>query len=64
MREQLFEPFITTKTAGDGTGLGLYISYEIAKNHGGEILVHSEPGCGAAFELRLPIDDRHSLEGS
>jgi signal transduction histidine kinase len=61
--EHLFEPFFTTKAVGAGTGLGLYISYEIVKNHGGEILVHSDPGRRTAFEIRLPIDDRHSLQG-
>lgn len=55
VREHLFEPFFTTKAVGLGTGLGLYISYEIAKNHGGEILVRSDPGCGSTFELRLPL---------
>jgi two-component system sensor histidine kinase HupT/HoxJ len=51
--DKLFEPFFTTKTVGEGTGLGLWISYAIAREHGGEIaLLPTE--CGALFVLRLP----------
>jgi signal transduction histidine kinase len=54
-RERLFDPFFTTKPAGEGTGLGLYISHQIVRGHGGEILVDSVPGSGASFEVRLPV---------
>jgi PAS domain S-box-containing protein len=54
-RERLFDPFFTTKPAGEGTGLGLYISHQIVRGHGGEIRVDSTPGAGAAFEVRLPL---------
>jgi signal transduction histidine kinase len=55
IQHRLFEPFFTTKPADQGTGLGLYISYEIVRAHGGEIRVESAPGAGAIFEVRLPI---------
>jgi PAS domain S-box-containing protein len=55
IQHRLFEPFFTTKPADQGTGLGLYISYEIARAHGGEIRVDSAPGAGATFEVRLPL---------
>ena len=54
-RERLFDPFFTTKPAGEGTGLGLYISHQIVRGHGGEIAVDSAPGQGATFEVRLPL---------
>jgi len=56
IREHLFEPFFTTKAVGEGTGLGLYVSYEIAKNHGGELRLATDVARGTAFELRLPVD--------
>ena len=53
-QKTLFEPFFTTKPKG--TGLGLYITHEIVKRHGGSLTVHSDPGRGATFTVELPLD--------
>ncbi|HID96779.1 MAG TPA: hypothetical protein EYP57_01085 [Thermodesulfobacteriaceae bacterium] len=53
---RMFEPFFTRKPHGKGTGLGLSIVHGIVKRHCGKISVHSRPGCGARFEILLPVD--------
>ncbi len=53
-RERLFDPFVTTKAAGKGSGLGLSICRRIVTEHGGTISVDSPPGGGASFTIRLP----------
>jgi two-component system, NtrC family, sensor kinase len=55
-RKRIFEPFFTTKDVGEGTGLGLSVSYFIiAENHGGSMTVESAPGKGSKFIIRLPL---------
>ena len=52
---KVFQPFFTTKPNGEGTGLGLSLSYDIVtKGHGGEIRVESKEGEGANFTIQLP----------
>lgn len=55
--EKIFDPFFSTKPAGEGTGLGLSVSYGIIKDHRGEILVRSEPGQWTEFTILLPASD-------
>jgi signal transduction histidine kinase len=57
IRQKIFQPFFTTKPTGEGTGLGLSLSYDIIKAHGGEIRVNSEEGKGSEFVIKLPTPD-------
>jgi signal transduction histidine kinase len=54
LHERIFDPFFTTKDPDQGTGLGLSVALEIARDHGGALEVRSRPGEGATFTLRLP----------
>lgn len=54
--DKIFDPFFTTKEVGQGTGLGLSVSMQLAKQHGGELTVQSQPGQGSMFCLRLPLE--------
>jgi len=57
IRKRVFEPFFTTKPVGEGTGLGLSVSYFIiSENHGGEMSVESQPGNGTKFIISLPVE--------
>lgn len=53
--DHIFDPFFTTKEVGQGTGLGLGISYDIIKKHGGRIDVSTQLGVGTCFTIRLPL---------
>ncbi|MEP7107440.1 MAG: ATP-binding protein [Ferruginibacter sp.] len=53
--DKIFQPFFTTKPTGQGTGLGLSLSYDIIKAHGGEIKVGTKDGEGAEFIIQLPV---------
>ena len=53
--EKIFDPFFTTKATGEGTGLGLSVSYAIVKEHKGSIRVASSPEQGTTFTLRFPV---------
>ncbi|MDH3448557.1 MAG: ATP-binding protein, partial [Gammaproteobacteria bacterium] len=53
---RIFEPFFTTKTVGEGTGLGLSLTYNIIQEHGGSISVSSEVGRGCRFDIILPVN--------
>lgn len=59
---KLFDPFFTTKPVGEGTGLGLSLSYSVAETHGGELSVRSVVDEGTTFRLRLPVR-QNALKG-
>ena len=52
--DKIFQPFFTTKASGEGTGLGLSMSYDIIKSHGGELKVESKEGEGTTFTIDIP----------
>jgi len=53
--ERIFDPFFTTRPVGEGTGLGLFVSYGIVSDHGGDIDFESQPGTGSCFTVWLPL---------
>jgi signal transduction histidine kinase len=53
--DKIFQPFFTTKPTGEGTGLGLSLSYDIIKAHGGEIKVQTKEGEGTEFVMQIPV---------
>ena len=55
--DRIFDPFFSTKKTGEGTGLGLSVSYGIIKEHGGDIQVESEPGQWTRFTIELPVEE-------
>jgi len=54
--DKIFQPFFTTKPTGQGTGLGLSLSYDIVKAHGGELKVETKEGEGSVFTILLPVN--------
>ena len=60
---KIFDPFFTTKPIGEGTGMGLSISYKIIEAHGGKILVDTENGIGTTFSILLPIEQKQAAAG-
>lgn len=59
--DKIFDPFFTTKQVGEGTGLGMSISYEIVKNHGGNISIDSKVGAGTTMTVSFPLT--HEVSG-
>lgn len=57
IKDKIFQPFFTTKPTGSGTGLGLSLSYDIVKSHGGDLRVKSTEGEGTEMIIFLPIED-------
>jgi len=62
MSEKIFEPFVTTKKEGEGTGLGLYLCRSIIQEHGGQLQLEQSTQPGACFVIRLPIVSEASKE--
>ena len=54
--DKIFQPFFTTKPTGEGTGLGLSLSYDIIKAHGGELKVETKEGEGSSFIIQIPCN--------
>jgi len=54
---KIFQPFFTTKPTGEGTGLGLSLSYDIVKAHGGELKVEMKEGEGSEFIISIPFSN-------
>lgn len=63
VRDRLFEPFVTTKPVGEGTGLGLAVVHATADDHGGRVEVGRSELGGAVFELVLPLTDGEETDG-
>ncbi|WP_236860599.1 sensor histidine kinase [Candidatus Reidiella endopervernicosa] len=57
---RIFDPFYTTKPVGEGTGLGMSLSYNIIQKHGGTITVESQIGKGTRFLIWLPVKQSES----
>ncbi len=60
IRDRIFEPFVTTKVVGEGTGLGLWVCHGIVQQHGGRITLRSAPGEGTTFTVHLRRSDEQA----
>jgi len=60
--DKIFDPFFSTKEPGQGTGLGLSVSYGIIHEHNGDIRVQSTPGYGARFTITIPVTQENSTD--
>ncbi len=56
VKNRIFEPFYTTKEVGEGTGMGMSISYQIIEKHGGRFEIESTEGKGSAIQVFLPLE--------
>jgi signal transduction histidine kinase len=56
LKQKIFQPFFTTKPSGQGTGLGLSMSYDIVKSNGGTLEVESKPGIFTEFVVVIPLE--------
>jgi len=64
VKQKIFEPFFTTKQVGEGTGLGMSITFSIIEKHRGTLEVESEAGVGSTFIIRLPKEIEGNQEDS
>ncbi|WP_336517042.1 ATP-binding protein [Pollutibacter soli] len=60
IREKIFQPFFTTKPTGHGTGLGLSLSYDIIKTHGGRMYIDDNGGGGTIMNIELPVEKQQT----
>ena len=58
--KRIFKPFFTTKSAGEGHGLGLSICQQILRSYGGDVIVESKPGRGTRMKIQLQAEANHN----